>query len=251
MQERMHWELLHRYKCRLIFAISSVMICVLTMVVLLFMVLMESLFPKKSCDQPLQYYIWVSVGFALGSQVLVKFVTRRRGDSGFELTLKQKICVQLVSSCSGFLVTFWGLQMVLACRTCATTNPGLYNAVKRYIMCQIFNTVYFSSLYAVTFKPFFRELVLLNDLERPGCVEQVKTFPHIPHDAKELRDEDGTPLDCAICMEGLDNNQAGAILMTPCDHYFHDSCLFKWCQNHQDCPLCRCHWGDEVATQEV
>ena len=40
---------------------------------------------------------------------------------------------------------------------------------------------------------------------------------------------------CAICHETLEKNAA----TIECGHTFHYSCIFRWHQNHDTCPLCR------------
>ena len=40
-------------------------------------------------------------------------------------------------------------------------------------------------------------------------------------------------MSCAICLEDLKHN----LIITPCKHQFHRTCLEKWIKN--SCPLCR------------
>ena len=42
--------------------------------------------------------------------------------------------------------------------------------------------------------------------------------------------------ECCICMD-IDNNQQWIIL--PCDHKFHGSCISRWLETHNTCPVCR------------
>merc|ERR1719220_2487730 len=53
--------------------------------------------------------------------------------------------------------------------------------------------------------------------------------------------------DCAICLEccgSLSSDDVGL----PCSHRYHKACLWKWCQEHSSCPLCRAtiHWAKPV-----
>ena len=41
--------------------------------------------------------------------------------------------------------------------------------------------------------------------------------------------------ECAICYEKISSNWA----KTPCDHYFHDYCLYQWLEKSQTCPIDR------------
>jgi len=42
---------------------------------------------------------------------------------------------------------------------------------------------------------------------------------------------------CPICFDDYTN--ISRIYKTPCKHYFHDSCMEKWLQQHRNCPICR------------
>ncbi|KAK1258047.1 E3 ubiquitin-protein ligase RING1-like [Acorus gramineus] len=43
--------------------------------------------------------------------------------------------------------------------------------------------------------------------------------------------------DCTICLETFISNQT--VLVTPCNHMFHNDCLMPWIKNHGECPFCR------------
>jgi hypothetical protein len=43
---------------------------------------------------------------------------------------------------------------------------------------------------------------------------------------------------CVICISNLDANTEKLRLL-PCEHVFHESCLFSWLKWHAICPLCR------------
>ena len=42
-------------------------------------------------------------------------------------------------------------------------------------------------------------------------------------------------------MSMLDVTQAGARMVTPCNHFFHTTCLQRWLGVKLQCPTCR--WG--------
>jgi len=49
---------------------------------------------------------------------------------------------------------------------------------------------------------------------------------------------------CSICMESIPLNRSmesfpGNIMLSPCGHYFHESCLTRWVEIKYDCPMCR------------
>ncbi|KAG6419497.1 hypothetical protein SASPL_121719 [Salvia splendens] len=46
--------------------------------------------------------------------------------------------------------------------------------------------------------------------------------------------------DCVICMTAIDLNQrSNDCMVTPCDHFFHGSCLQRWMDIKMECPTCR------------
>lgn len=42
---------------------------------------------------------------------------------------------------------------------------------------------------------------------------------------------------CTICLESFVPKDQ--VLMTPCDHMFHNKCLVPWVKRHGNCPVCR------------
>ena len=46
---------------------------------------------------------------------------------------------------------------------------------------------------------------------------------------------------CSICYCNYNSNMDCQVL--PCTHKFHSTCLKKWFQKKQNCPLCRRHYG--------
>ncbi|XP_024018197.1 transmembrane E3 ubiquitin-protein ligase 1 isoform X3 [Morus notabilis] len=46
--------------------------------------------------------------------------------------------------------------------------------------------------------------------------------------------------DCVICMTTIDLSQrSNDCMVTPCDHFFHSSCLQRWMDIKMECPTCR------------
>ncbi|XP_042010758.1 transmembrane E3 ubiquitin-protein ligase FLY2-like [Salvia splendens] len=46
--------------------------------------------------------------------------------------------------------------------------------------------------------------------------------------------------DCVICMTAIDLSQrSNDCMVTPCDHFFHGSCLQRWMDIKMECPTCR------------
>ncbi len=51
-------------------------------------------------------------------------------------------------------------------------------------------------------------------------------------------------IECSICTEQLPltcfiYNNPTDLFRTSCGHYFHRSCLSRWCQIKNNCPLCQ------------
>jgi hypothetical protein len=45
--------------------------------------------------------------------------------------------------------------------------------------------------------------------------------------------------DCAICREPFAASEATAVRRLPCQHLFHESCIFPWLKRVPSCPMCR------------
>ena len=44
---------------------------------------------------------------------------------------------------------------------------------------------------------------------------------------------------CTVCMSNIDISTRGTYVLTPCDHFFHTTCLQKWTRIKLACPTCR------------
>jgi hypothetical protein len=44
---------------------------------------------------------------------------------------------------------------------------------------------------------------------------------------------------CSICIERVDSEKAGKILVGECGHVFHSNCISAWLTRKKSCPLCR------------
>ncbi|OMP02592.1 Zinc finger, RING-type [Corchorus olitorius] len=49
------------------------------------------------------------------------------------------------------------------------------------------------------------------------------------------KDDDGKR--CAICLEDFEPREQ--VMLTPCDHMFHEECIVPWMKSHGQCPVCR------------
>ncbi|KAF5190610.1 E3 ubiquitin-protein ligase [Thalictrum thalictroides] len=58
---------------------------------------------------------------------------------------------------------------------------------------------------------------------------------------EEEQDDDGKS--CAICLEDFVPKQE--VLVTPCNHMFHESCIVRWVKSNGQCPVCRFVIGEQ------
>ncbi|XVE84910.1 hypothetical protein DITRI_Ditri17bG0049400 [Diplodiscus trichospermus] len=56
------------------------------------------------------------------------------------------------------------------------------------------------------------------------------------------KDEDGKR--CAICLEDFEAREQ--VMLTPCDHMFHEECILPWVKSHGQCPVCRFVLSDRI-----
>lgn len=54
-------------------------------------------------------------------------------------------------------------------------------------------------------------------------------------DAEKLRENNDL---CSICFSEMTGDQSNCCILTPCDHFFHRTCLRKWLYVRNACPLC-------------
>ncbi|CAK9149568.1 unnamed protein product [Ilex paraguariensis] len=52
---------------------------------------------------------------------------------------------------------------------------------------------------------------------------------------EKVNDEDGKR--CSICLEDFEPRQM--VMLTPCNHMFHEDCIVPWVKSHGQCPVCR------------
>lgn len=57
---------------------------------------------------------------------------------------------------------------------------------------------------------------------------------------KEELEEDGKR--CPICWEDFEAREE--VMLTPCDHMFHEECIMPWVKSNGQCPVCRYAFSD-------
>ncbi|XP_050204609.1 E3 ubiquitin-protein ligase RING1-like [Mercurialis annua] len=50
---------------------------------------------------------------------------------------------------------------------------------------------------------------------------------------------------CAVCLEEFEPKET--VMMTPCDHMFHEACIVPWVKSHGQCPVCRFELCDKIS----
>ncbi|KAL2937461.1 E3 ubiquitin-protein ligase RZF1 [Bienertia sinuspersici] len=58
---------------------------------------------------------------------------------------------------------------------------------------------------------------------------------HTPKTTEKHREEDRKS--CAVCLEDFEAREE--VMLTPCNHMFHEECIVPWVKNHGQCPVCR------------
>ncbi|ONK68278.1 uncharacterized protein A4U43_C05F9580 [Asparagus officinalis] len=54
---------------------------------------------------------------------------------------------------------------------------------------------------------------------------------------KKIEEEKSEGKSCNVCLEDFVLNER--VLITPCNHMFHNDCLVPWVRSHGKCPVCR------------
>lgn len=53
----------------------------------------------------------------------------------------------------------------------------------------------------------------------------------------EQRKEHEDTKRCAVCLDDFESGEQ--VLLTPCNHMFHEDCIIPWVRSHGQCPVCR------------
>lgn len=66
--------------------------------------------------------------------------------------------------------------------------------------------------------------------------EATKAYEHQTTD-KEVYEDDDDDKKCIICLEDFEAKEV--VMVTPCNHMFHEDCILPWVKSHGKCPVCR------------
>lgn len=50
---------------------------------------------------------------------------------------------------------------------------------------------------------------------------------------------------CAICLEDFEPRQE--VMLTPCNHMFHEECIVPWAESNGQCPVCRFAFAEKIT----
>lgn len=147
-----------------------------------------------------------------------------------------------------------GIYWLIMSKTCANTNPELYNFVYWYI---IFLTVTY--IMSVTLTIVLVSLLIYAAMngwlgnQQGASPETITKIENFKYDPDVFGDPDNPadgrpPNECCVCSEPYSAEMP--MKKTPCKHYFHTECLEKWLKVARTCPLCRLDLEDAVEDPE-
>mmetsp|Transcript_8542 Transcript_8542/g.18620 ORF Transcript_8542/g.18620 Transcript_8542/m.18620 type:complete len:253 (+) Transcript_8542:3-761(+) len=229
-------------------------------------------FRQLPCDTPLRQYIWMQVGLCALSGLKTR--ASNRDANGLD---SPGIYV-FVNAAMNIVAVVLGWYWLLTAKTCASTNPKVYVAVKNLLLVQsaglIILAVTSSSMLIIFLRsqgtvPRWLTAPPPRIRQEGGPLTLTLTFPRVPDGSPELLDlETGRPRECSICMQvdlPRDPSTADvraeaeteaeeqeteapvpardAVVRTACNHYFHEDCLLEWCTRSEACPICRSSLG--------
>lgn len=64
---------------------------------------------------------------------------------------------------------------------------------------------------------------------------------------KELVKDEDTKR-CAICLEDFAIKEE--VMVTPCQHMFHEECIVPWVKSKAQCPVCRSHLSEQTNERD-
>lgn len=191
---------------------------------------------RKSCDMPLKWWLLV--------MLLVPIVQLQLNGRGEQSEGDQcpRPCQALVTPL-GIAV---GAVMYMQSRTCAHTNPELFQYTRIYLIYQfvLWLMMIFMTCGLVSVVFWLHRNGLLEggpgpaSAGRTGLINEIESVPFCPDQCSNSPDDELEPPECPICQEEFVPNNT--IKKTPCGHLFHEQCLGEWLENYgKICPLCR------------
>ncbi|GMI57516.1 hypothetical protein ScalyP_jg5139 [Parmales sp. scaly parma] len=212
-----------------------------------------------SCDQPLFFYAYLSLGVFIYSphhntmQKILFGYDPVHGSTRPRKVLIFERCYQ------AFLVTYSALGFIWVSNssTCSETAPNLFHSVQAYVA--VLFLLLFSILLPLLCLPcifvwlmrqgFMNSQYSTNVGVPPGVVDKMKVIAF-----DEQFDDVTYPKECCICMmefeSGNGNEEKDKIVQTQCSHVFHKDCVQSWLGKNQLCPLCRKNLSTEQVQEQ-
>ncbi|XP_074379903.1 uncharacterized protein LOC141721062 isoform X1 [Apium graveolens] len=82
-------------------------------------------------------------------------------------------------------------------------------------------------------------------MQRISLYYREKNVRNSSNEKEKESDEDGK--NCAICLEDFEPRQI--VMLTPCNHMFHEECIVPWVKSHGQCPVCRFSICDRIKNR--
>ncbi|KAD7117446.1 hypothetical protein E3N88_04714 [Mikania micrantha] len=68
-------------------------------------------------------------------------------------------------------------------------------------------------------------------------------------DKKLEEDDDDDDKKCVVCLEYFEPKEA--VMVTPCNHMFHEDCILPWIRSNGKCPVCRFSFCDDSGSSST
>mmetsp|Transcript_19634 Transcript_19634/g.27401 ORF Transcript_19634/g.27401 Transcript_19634/m.27401 type:complete len:314 (+) Transcript_19634:128-1069(+) len=236
-----------RTVARVVFSLRQVLLvllavlCIMSFVVLGWVLIEFAKHEKDPCDVPLALYVkvWVILWlFGVWKKELHKIFLRWTPHDG-----APPIRVRVLDSMHIGVVHIWvavGIYWIVTSKECSSTAPELFTAVKWWVHLQatvllIGSLAILASRYLITWLQNHNQFAVGVDpnVMLTRTMEEIKFSPTNPI----LLDEKGTIEHCSVCQEPFCPGKL--IRRTPCGHIFHERCLAAWYCRKPTCPLCR------------
>ncbi|KAF4699582.1 hypothetical protein FOZ63_025892, partial [Perkinsus olseni] len=208
---------------------------------------------KLGCDVPLMMWLEVYMLTSLFRGVVQRMVEtvylRLAYGQDWQLHAGDNpVKLALLKSFLNLFFPAWliyGQTLIATSHTCSATNSSLYTCSAWFIGVGLTIWCGFGliALFGATVLLWMVRTGRLR-AKRGASPDVIDKIPTVPYDANLFTDDqnsaDGThPLnECSICFQNY-SDSTDEIKHTPCDHYFHKSCLAHWLNTATTCPLCR------------
>mmetsp|Transcript_4426 Transcript_4426/g.7649 ORF Transcript_4426/g.7649 Transcript_4426/m.7649 type:complete len:394 (-) Transcript_4426:166-1347(-) len=217
---------------------------------------------RKTCDVPLQDWVYVVYGvvaynFFIGKYI-IKFICRWQHDP--QVPTRPPLRVRLFQGSIVLFIFIWnclGLHWARVSghidsdeRPCTEAAPMLRDSVMAYAAFNIAWTIFMwvnmiglSQILAA----MMRAGVLHTSQAAPKGALERNSEP-VVYDEKDEKIKENPQ--CSVCLDDFDDKKP-IVRTKACQHTFHKQCLQGWLQVNRTCPLCREDLGNMSQTTAV